>query len=537
MSKPEETIRRVIAPSSEPTVIAGTDEDADATLIAGANEDIERTVDAKPGAARTRPAPPQVPGQSGNALSIGTRISEFEIIGLVGEGGFGIVYRAFDHSLQRRIALKEYLPSSLAVRRDDMTVRVKCAEPFNVGLRSFVNEARLLARFDHPALVKVFRFWEANGTAYMVMPLYEGVTLKQAIRRRTAPPDEAWLRALLVPLLEALEVVHGASCFHRDIAPDNILLLADDRPVLLDFGAARHVIGDMTHNLTVMLKPGYAPIEQYDESTHLRQGAWTDLYAVGAVVHYCITGKPPPAAVGRTLKDIYRPLSEAAAGRYSARFLAAIDHALAPMPDQRPQTIAAFRDELGIEPSISRPVGSEAPQRGVETEPGKRRWPALAGALFGVVVAAAVGYSLTVDRREPTLQVPTVEPILQRESGEPPKPDLPKPVPEPSTALPESNRLPAASITPPEALPVAPPPAAGSFQQPPPQPRERAEPRKPPVTVASPEKKPGLSQSAERPPASTGLRLSERCAALINRAQLGEPMSAADLEYLKKECR
>src|SRR5918999_401773 len=150
---------------------------------------------------------PQVPNdradqsQGGNTLPIGTRLGEFEIIDLIGEGGFGIVYLAYDHSLDRQVALKEYMPSALAHREDDgVTVVMRSdrhAETFAAGLRSFINEARLLAQFDHHSLVKVYRFWEANGTAYMVMPFYEGITLKQALSQLGGPPDEAWLKTLL----------------------------------------------------------------------------------------------------------------------------------------------------------------------------------------------------------------------------------------------------------------------------------------------------------------------------------------------------
>ena len=151
-----------------------------------------------------------------------------------------------------------------------------------LGLHSFVNEAHLLASFDHPSLLKVYRFWEANGTAYMVMPYYQGVTLKRALAGLKAPPEESWLLRQLGQLLDALNVMHSEHCFHRDIAPDNILLLDDGTPLLLDFGAARRVIGDATHALTAFLKPGYAPVEQYAEMPSMKQGPWTDLYALGS---------------------------------------------------------------------------------------------------------------------------------------------------------------------------------------------------------------------------------------------------------------
>jgi serine/threonine protein kinase len=282
----------------------------------------------------------------GHTLPEGTVIGGLEITGLIGEGGFGIVYLAYDSGLQRQVAIKEYMPSSLAARASgSMEVQVKSerhADTFKAGLKSFVNEARLLARFDHDSLVKVFRFWEANGTAYMAMPYYEGPTLKRALAELPAPPDEDQLRRWLHPILDALAVMHHARCFHRDIAPDNILLTASG-PLLLDFGAARRVIGDMTHALTVVLKPGYAPIEQYGDSPNMAQGAWTDLYALACVVYYAITGKAPMSSVERLMGDRLQPLSRIAAGRYSEGFLRAIDAALAVKPQERPQDVAQFR--------------------------------------------------------------------------------------------------------------------------------------------------------------------------------------------------
>lgn len=291
--------------------------------------------------------------ESGHRLSIGLRLAEFEIVGYVGEGGFSIVYLAWDHSLERQVALKEYMPSSLASRNGGTRVFPRSEhhrDTFNAGLKSFINEGKLLAQFDHPALVKVYRFWEAHGTAYMVMPFYEGLTLKDTVRAMLQPPDEAWLCGLLDPLMAALSVIHQAQCFHRDIAPDNVMLLAGSgKPLLLDFGAARRVIGDKTQALTVILKPGYAPVEQYAEDSTMRQGAWTDVYALAAVIYWTVTGKTPPASVSRVFNDSYVPLAQSAAGRYSARFLCAVDRALIVLPDKRTPSIERLREELGLD--------------------------------------------------------------------------------------------------------------------------------------------------------------------------------------------
>ena len=301
---------------------------------------------------------------AGNALPIGTYLGEFELTQVIGEGGFGIVYLAIDHSLQRRVAVKEYMPSSLAERSSGMQVSSlsrEDEETFRKGLNSFINEARLLAQFDHPSLVKVHRFWEANGTAYMVMPFYKGPTLKETLRDMPGPPDEAWLLALLDPLTQALAVIHENQCYHRDIAPDNILLLSGSgRPLLLDFGAARKVIGDANQALTVILKPGYAPFEQYGEVPGMHQGPWTDLYALAAVLYFAITGKNPPASVARVLKDQYVPLEQTAAGRYSVGFLRGIDRALAVKPTDRTQEVGTFRTELGLAPLLRDESGALA---------------------------------------------------------------------------------------------------------------------------------------------------------------------------------
>ncbi|MDE2046812.1 MAG: serine/threonine protein kinase [Betaproteobacteria bacterium] len=300
---------------------------------------------------------PVLPGS--DALPNDTHLGEYEILRVLGVGGFGIVYLATDHALQRQVAIKEYMPSSLAGRSGGAQVSLRSsghAETYMIGLRSFVNEARLLARFDHPALVKVYRFWEQNGTAYMVMPFYEGLTLKDVRARLGRPPSEAWLRGVLGPVMAALDALHAEQVYHRDVSPDNILLLGpqgEGAPVLLDLGAARRVIGDKTQSLTAILKPSYAPIEQYADVQNLKQGPWTDLYALASVVYFCIAGQPPSPATSRTVHDELRPLRAVAQAvastfgeRYSQNFVDAVDWALAVRPGDRPQSVQAFAHAL-----------------------------------------------------------------------------------------------------------------------------------------------------------------------------------------------
>jgi serine/threonine protein kinase len=359
------------------------------------------------------PKPAAPAHDMGNGLPKSTRLHEFEITGLIGEGGFGIVYLALDTMLKRRVALKEYMPSSLAARTESSQVQIKSEryrETFDAGMKSFINEAQLLASFDHPSLVKVYRFWEQNGTAYMVMPFYEGKNLRDTLRSMPPAPSEDWMRTMLEPLTEALLVIHEQNCYHRDIAPDNVMMLADThKPLLLDFGAARRVIGDMTQALTVILKPGYAPVEQYAEIPGMKQGPWTDVYALAAVVHYAITGRTPPPSVGRLLNDTYQPLAQVAAGRYSAPFLAAVDHALAVRPEARTQTVAQFRDEMGLDGHLPTSMRTPPPAAFPQTLPQPAPAPAAAaqkkgsGAAVGIgaVVVAAAGFGIWSMTSEP----------------------------------------------------------------------------------------------------------------------------------------
>ena len=300
-------------------------------------------------------------GNRDDALPVGARLGEFEILGVLGAGGFGIVYLAMDHTLRRTVAVKEHLPLDFARRGDDWNVVPRSAAEASAhaaGLQAFMREAQLLAGFDHPSLVKVHRFWKANGTAYMVMPHHPGRTLKEVQRTTGALCDEQALRRLLHPLLCALEVLHDANVYHRDISPDNIVVLPDGKPILLDFGSARHVVNDRTQALTAMFKPSFAAIEQYGDVPGLRQGAWTDLYALAGVMHFMITGSGPVPAALRAVNDAQPRLAlSPAAGALSMPLLEALDWALAVRPDQRPQSVQAFREVLdGV---VAAPVRDE----------------------------------------------------------------------------------------------------------------------------------------------------------------------------------
>ncbi|MGM9485078.1 serine/threonine protein kinase [Roseateles sp. NT4] len=437
-SDPEDNDATIIRPSTP----AGPDGVAPVPF-----EDAPTIIGSAPAPEPASPAPARVDREEGgNALPVGSRQAEFEVIRVLGEGGFGIVYLARDHALERTVALKEYMPAALALRGDRSQVRVRSErhrDTFQAGLKSFINEARLLAQFDHPSLVKVYRFWEANGTAFMVMPFIEGKTLKDTLKELPEPPTETWLIDLLAPLTEALLVLHGESCYHRDIAPDNIILVNGNgaRPLLLDFGAARRVIGDMTQALTVILKPGYAPIEQYAEVPSMKQGPWTDVYALAAVVYCAITGRTPPPSVGRMVKDDYVPLAQLSEGRYSERLAKAVDRALQVLPDQRTQSMTEFREDLGLAGHYAPKPGQmatliQAPAAAPAApapRPAASRTPLLAGlGLAGLAVAAAAWFAT----RPAPAPVPTPAPVAEAPVA------APTPAPAPVPAEPVARDLP-----------------------------------------------------------------------------------------------
>ena len=290
--------------------------------------------------------------QSQHALAIGYQLHWFRIESILGVGGFGITYLARDGNLKRSVAIKEFLPSELSVRRDDSTVEPVSeneSETFRWGLDRFLSEARTLARFQHPNIVGVHSVFEANNTAYMVMEYEQGSSLGTVLR----DPDncrEEKLRALLMPLLDGLEQVHEAGFVHRDIKPNNLFVRDDGSPVVLDFGSARQALGVETRTLTSLVTPGYAPFEQYNATRDGdKQGPWTDIYALGATLYRAVSGKGPVDALTRAgailkgHKDVLVPATMAGGGRYSVSFLRAIDRSLAFQPEARPQTIGEWR--------------------------------------------------------------------------------------------------------------------------------------------------------------------------------------------------
>ncbi|HYC37748.1 MAG TPA: serine/threonine-protein kinase, partial [Usitatibacter sp.] len=298
------------ASDSEPGLSRdGTRAPSRAQIEAAANEP-HRAIKAKPAAVHT-------------ALPIGFRLFEYRIDGVLGQGGFGIAYAATDVNLNAKVVIKEYLPEDFAYRTTDDSVCARNDEDqdfYQTGLDSFLVEARTLATFRHPNIVRVARFFEANRTAYMVLEYERGQSLK-AWRKKHENVPESELVSLLAPLFNGLAVVHKAGYLHRDIKPDNIYVRADGSPVLLDFGSARRV--QTNRELTNIVSPGFAPFEQYHSQG--KQGPWTDIYSMGAVLYWMVTGKKPVEAASRVKTDTLLPATSLAdVGYYGQALLGAI---------------------------------------------------------------------------------------------------------------------------------------------------------------------------------------------------------------------
>ncbi len=286
------------------------------------------------------------PAAQAKPLASGVALHEYRIDGVLGVGGFGVTYLATDVHLNAAVAIKEYLPQDIVFRAADGTVSPTASEHlprYRLGLDAFLVEARTLASFRHRAIVRVARFFEAHRTAYMVLEVEKGEPLKSWWPEHRKIGEKA-LVELLLPLLDGLAAVHAAGFLHRDIKPDNLQVRdSDGSLVLLDFGSAGQTAGVVSEGL-VVVTPGYAPIEQYGLG---EQGPWTDLYALGATLYWCVSGKKPPDAETRKADPrAYTRAVEAGRDVFGHAFLKAIDWALATDPARRPRSVAEFRDAL-----------------------------------------------------------------------------------------------------------------------------------------------------------------------------------------------
>ncbi len=288
-----------------------------------------------------------MPEEQLNALPRDCEFDGYRFDGVLGAGGFGITYRALELSIKRTVAIKEYLPSGVAMRgRDGLEIHPMSGsdrQDYELGLGWFRTEAESLVTFRHPNIVTVHRFFEANGTAYMVMEYEEGVNFGALLNRHRRLGEQA-IGRILLPLLDGLEQVHDAGFLHRDLKPANIYIRSEGAPMLLDFGSARQALGQKSRRITAIVSSGYAPFEQY--TSRGEQGPWTDIYAMGATFYHAIAGEPPPDATDRMMDDPMTPAVEAGRGRFASALLGAVDRALALLPEDRPQDMAEFKELL-----------------------------------------------------------------------------------------------------------------------------------------------------------------------------------------------
>ena len=358
-----------------------------------------------------------------NALPDNHQLHWYRIQRVLGQGAFGITYLAQDINLDRLVAIKEYMPGQMAMRNADLTIQPQSdehGEDFKWGLTRFVDEARTLTKFEHPNLVRVLNVFELHGSAYMVMNYELGESLQQVLKRKKTL-DERSLIQILIPLMNGLELIHGKGFVHRDIKPGNIFIRIDGSPVLLDFGSARQTRGHADpQTLTTLVSPGYAPIEQYTSKSN-RQGPWTDIYGLAATLYRAIIGSPPSSATDRSallhegMKDDLQTLSTLAGGQYSKGFLTAIDHGLAFKPEDRPQSIAAWRGEFAFdEAEIKTDPDAAVPSPEAETDRIKPAPDAVTQAVPGTLRAGKL------DREAKTEPVPRAQPAVKTQQTAPP---------------------------------------------------------------------------------------------------------------------
>lgn len=378
-------------------------------------------------------------------------------------GGFGITYLGWDSQLATFVAIKEYLPRDLAGRHHDhLTVSAHTSgdtEHFKYGLEQFLHEARTLAQFDHPNVVRVRSFFQENGTAYLVMDYLEGVNLADHLANRGGRLTEKEALDLINPVLNGLKEVHAKGFLHRDIKPQNIYITTSGRPILLDFGTARQAMGN--RGMTTVLTPGYAPWEQYHR--HGKQGAWTDIYACAATLYQLVTGNIPPESADRVAKDeLVRP-SQMFTG-ISQSFDLAVTRALSIDPAGRPQTVAEFQAMLSgaVPPPVQAPPQSFWTPNNMQPPPSSIQQP-------------------------PPISPPPVSPQQVAPPVAPPPPPMQPPVDgrwvsqgtPPPQQMPPSQNIPPMHAGPPmQPPPISPPPYMGNpppgpFPPPPSQPKSK----------------------------------------------------------------
>lgn len=330
-----------------------------------------------------------------NTMPIGTLLNGKYLIGrLLGAGGFGNTYLAFDLNLHTKLAIKEYLPKEVASReRNSVMIHVYTGESqseFHVGMDKFLDEARVLARLkQHPNIVAVSDFFKENNTAYIVMDYLEGITFKEYLKMKGGRLSFEETMSVMTPVMDALREVHQIGLLHRDISPDNIYVTRSKQVKVLDFGAARQAMGEVSKSLSVILKPGYAPAEQYFSKG--KQGAWTDIYAVGATIYHAVTGVLPPESLERMESDTLVPPNQQGANIPAAAEQALL-RALAVRGADRFQTMAEFQQALlNISVAASAQQNSEPKRADAPPPPAQTQSVPVAGGGSSAAVAKKKG--------------------------------------------------------------------------------------------------------------------------------------------------
>jgi len=273
-------------------------------------------------------------------------------------GGFGTTYLGYHQTLQIKVAIKEYLPSELVCRNSDgLTLTVNHpqeAEDFQHGMNQFLSEARLLVKFNHPNIVRVIDFFEENGTAYLVMDYCHGVNLAEYMEKQGRNLSEQAAMNVMMPILEGLQQLHNRGVLHRDIKPQNIYITDDERPILLDFGSAKQIVGEQSTSVTLIATPGFAAYEQYQVQG--QQGAWTDIYSCAATIYYMLSGLIPADAIGRMAQDtLFFPLE--LEQKISPEMHSVIVKGMALLPQNRIQSVQEF-EQLLLNQTIQLPKKS-----------------------------------------------------------------------------------------------------------------------------------------------------------------------------------
>ena len=412
---------------------------------------------AKRGSAKNAPAPvpadPAAPADEDSpvaALPRGTMLFEYRIDAVLGSGGFGITYLAHDTLLDEPVAIKEFFPSFTAVRSSDQSARARSsrdAAAFEQGVESFLEEARIIARFRQPNIMQVRRYFEAHGTGYMVLEFVHGQSLEAALAGGAMP--EPAVHRMLSGILDGLSVLHEQAILHRDLKPRNVILRPNGSPVLIDFGAARDF--DLRHGATVtqIVSPNYSAPEQYGVGG--QQGPWSDFYGLGAILYRAVTGTVPIDSLRRLRTDTLEPASRVAEGRYAPALLSLVDALLAIEPDRRPNSVDAIRTMLEPSPQwpapaaqagrVDGPARSRIADRGTGARAASGRRSAVLG-LAALAVALAGGSGLWLLTRPADLPEEVAQDARRSEEIGPRRPEgrqASSPMPDASPATPSAT--------------------------------------------------------------------------------------------------